>query len=105
MSVWSFKYIYHHRIISINFCFSQNSSGNDDGWNGFNTDNGKSSDFHTSSSSSSLNKNRTMKVTSKNVVEEDLLSLDVKSTANQRTAGGSKTAKKPEDDIWDILNN
>lgn len=44
-----------------------------------------------------------MKVPPKTIAEDDLLSLDVKATANKKSSG--KAAKKPEDDIWEMLNN
>lgn len=44
-----------------------------------------------------------MKVAPKTIVEDDLLALDVKATANKKSTG--KSAKKPEDDIWEMLNN
>lgn len=82
------------------FIFSQNSSGgNDDGWNGFESHNSGSNASNAPSS-----KPRSMKVEPKTPVEDDLLSLDVKATSNKKSSGKS-SAKKPEDDIWDMLNN
>lgn len=83
---------------------SQNSTGNDDGWNGFESqqNQGKfNSQKSLETSDTTTSKSRSMKVTSKTVAEDDLLSLDVK--ASKKSSG--KVAKKPEDDIWEMLNN
>ncbi|XP_063703713.1 ADP-ribosylation factor GTPase-activating protein 1 [Culicoides brevitarsis] len=72
----------------------QNSSNNDDGWNGF--------ESHKTSNATSK-ATRSMKVPPKTVAEDDLLSLDVK--ASKKSSSSKTAAKKPEDDIWDMLNN
>lgn len=79
---------------------SQNSSGgNDNGWDGFESQNSGSN-----ASNVPITKSRSLKVAPKTAVEDDLLSLDVKATSNKKSSGKS-SAKKPEDDIWDMLNN
>lgn len=89
------------------YLYSQNSAGNDDGWNGFESHNsnfGSGKSVETSDPpAAASSKSRSMKVPPKTIAEDDLLSLDVKATANKKSSG--KAAKKPEDDIWEMLNN